>query len=335
MISIVCPFYNEQDAIGPFIASVVPVMESLGEDFELVCVNDGSRDSTLDLLVSAAQHDPRIRIVDLSRNFGKEAALTAGLDHARGDAVVPIDADLQDPPQVIVEFVKLWREGFEVVIGRRLDRSADSWGKRVAARMFYRVHNRIADVPIPEDVGDFRLLDRCVVDALRAMPERRRFMKGLFAWVGFRTAVVDYARAPRVAGKSKFNGWTLWNFAIEGITAFSTAPLRVWTYLGLGMAAAAFVYAGFIIVRTIVLGIDVPGYASLITIILLIGGMQLAGLGVIGEYVGRVYAESKQRPIYVVRRSFEGNRGGASPRQVHSRDRRDSDATRSSDTRCG
>lgn len=318
MISIVCPFYNEQDAIEPFIAGVVPVLESLGEDFELVCVNDGSSDRTLEGLVAATEHDGRVRVVDLSRNFGKEAALTAGLDYARGDAVVPIDADLQDPPQVIGEFVRLWREGYEVVIGRRLDRSADSWVKRVSAGMFYRVHNRIADVPIPEDVGDFRLLDRRVVDALRALPERRRFMKGLFAWVGFRTAVVDYARAPRVAGKSKFNGWQLWNFAIEGITAFSTTPLRIWTYLGLCMAAVAFVYAAFIVVRTIILGIDVPGYASLITIILLIGGMQLAGLGVIGEYVGRVYAETKQRPIYVVRRSYGGEPESCDARQSES-----------------
>lgn len=305
MISIICPLYNEEDAIGPFLERLSPVMESLGEPFEIVFVNDGSKDRTLERVLAARQADRRIRVVDLSRNFGKEAALTAGLDFARGDAVIPIDADLQDPPSVIVEFVRKWREGFKMVVGKRGDRQADSWPKRVSAAWFYRIHNRISDLQIPEDVGDFRLIDRCVVDALRQFPERRRFMKGLFELVGFDTAIVTYARAPRQAGRSKFSGWRLWNFALEGITSFSTAPLRVWTYIGLLMSSVAFLYAAFIVVKTLILGIDVPGYASLLTVMLMIGGLQLAGLGVIGEYIGRLYVESKQRPIYLVKGVFE------------------------------
>ena len=304
MISIICPLYNEEDAVGAFLECLIPVMESIGESFESLFVNDGSDDRTLERVLAAQQDDARIRVVDLSRNFGKEAALTAGLDFARGDAVIPIDVDLQDPPSVILEFVRKWREGFKMVVGKRSDRQADSWPKRVSAAWFYRIHNRISDLPIPEDVGDFRLMDRCVVDALRQFPERRRFMKGLFELVGFDTAVVAYARDPRRAGRSKFSGWKLWNFALEGITSFSTVPLRIWTYIGLLMSSAAFMYAAFIVVKTLILGIDVPGYASLLTIMLMIGGLQLAGLGVIGEYIGRLYVESKQRPIYLVKAVF-------------------------------
>lgn len=304
MISIICPLYNEEDAVGPFLERLIPVMESVGESFEILFVNDGSNDRTLECVLAARQADGRIRAVDLSRNFGKEAALTAGLDFARGDAVIPIDVDLQDPPTVIVEFVRKWREGFKMVVGKRGDRRADSWPKRVSAGLFYRIHNRISDLQIPEDVGDFRLIDRSVVDALRQFPERRRFMKGLFELVGFDTAVVTYARESRRAGTSKFSGWKLWNFALEGITSFSTAPLRIWTYIGLLMSLAAFLYAAFIVIKTLVLGIDVPGYASLLTVMLLIGGLQLAGLGVIGEYIGRLYLESKRRPIYLVKGVF-------------------------------
>ena len=304
MISIICPLYNEEDAVGPFLERLIPVMESVGESFEILFVNDGSNDRTLECVLAARQADGRIRAVDLSRNFGKEAALTAGLDFARGDAVIPIDVDLQDPPTVIVEFVRKWREGFKMVVGKRGDRRADSWPKRVSAGLFYRIHNRISDLQIPEDVGDFRLIDRSVVDALRQFPERRRFMKGLFELVGFDTAVVTYARESRLAGTSKFSGWKLWNFALEGITSFSTAPLRIWTYIGLLMSLAAFLYAAFIVIKTLVLGIDVPGYASLLTVMLLIGGLQLAGLGVIGEYIGRPYLESKRPPLYLVKGVF-------------------------------
>ena len=240
MISIVCPFFNEQDVVELFFASLVPLMESLGEEFEIVCVNDGSSDRTLELLVSAHQRDGRIRVIDLSRNFGKEAALTAGLDHAKGDAVVPIDADLQDPPQVIREFVRLWREGYEVVLGKRLDRSADSWLKRVTAAGFYRIHNRIADVAIPEDVGDFRLMDRRVIDALRALPERRRFMKGLFAWVGFRTAVVRLCARAQSGGQKQVQRLEALELRDRGRYRFQHRPAADMDLPGLGRGGDGF-----------------------------------------------------------------------------------------------
>jgi glycosyltransferase involved in cell wall biosynthesis len=212
-----------------------------------------------------------------------------------------MDADLQDPPELIPALISHWRQGYEVVLAKRSDRQSDGFLKKKTAELFYRLHNHISDTAIPENVGDFRLLDRAVVTALHALPERRRFMKGLFAWVGFKTATVEYARATRVAGKTKFTGWRLWNFALEGITSFSTMPLRVWTYLGTSFAIIGFLYALFIILRTLVFGVDLPGYASLLTAILFLGGIQLMGIGVIGEYIGRIYIESKQRPIYIVR----------------------------------
>ena len=316
-LSIVCPMRNEEQSIDPFLARLVPVLEAIpGLEYELVCVNDGSTDRTLPRLLEAQALNPAIRVVDLSRNFGKEAALTAGIDAARGDAVVPIDVDLQDPPEVIPKLVERWREGFEVVLARRADRSSDSWLKRFSAGMFYRLHNRIADESIPEDVGDFRLLARPVVEALRLLPERRRFMKGLFAWVGFRTTAVEYVREPRHAGDSKFNGWRLWNLALEGVTSFSTLPLRIWTYLGLVISAGSLSYAAYILVRTLVQGVDVPGYASLLVSILFLGGVQLIGMGVLGEYVGRLYQEAKQRPIYIVRATYERGQSGE-PASVH------------------
>ncbi len=306
MISIVCPFYNEHEVIDEFFRRLIPVLEATGEAFEIVCVNDGSRDDTLPGLLAAQKSNPGVRIVDLSRNFGKEAALTAGIDHARGDAVIPIDADLQDPPELIPRLIEKWREGFEVVLARRANRSTDGWLKAFTARCFYRVHNRLASPRIPEDVGDFRLMDRCVVESIRSLPERHRFMKGIFAWVGFKTACVDYVREARAAGASKFSGWRLWNLALEGITSFSTVPLRIWTYLGLAVAGLSFIYGAYIIVRTLVHGADMPGYASLFVAITFLGGLQLIGLGVIGEYLGRMYTETKQRPLYLVRRIHEG-----------------------------
>lgn len=305
VLSIVCPLYNEAESVAPFFARLLPVLESLGEAFEIVCVNDGSLDTTLDQLIAARQRESRIRIWDLSRNFGKEAALTCGIDQARGDAVIPIDADLQDPPELITEMVRVWRQGFDVVLAQRVDRRSDPVLKRKTAEWFYRLHNAISEPAIPLNVGDFRLLDRRVVEALKSLPERRRFMKGLFAWVGFRQAVIPYAREPRLEGRSKFSGWRLWNFALEGITSFSTAPLRIWTYLGVAVALSAFAFGIFIIGRTILLGRDLPGYASLITVVLFLGGMQLIGLGVFGEYLGRIYSESKGRPIYVVRDRYQ------------------------------
>lgn len=306
LISIVVPFFNEGEVVATFYERITGVANSICDlEFEFVCVNDGSRDDTLDKLVQLAADDARVRVIDLSRNFGKEAALTAGLDEARGDAVIPMDADLQDPPELISTLISHWRQGYEVVLAKRSDRGSDSFLKRKSAELFYRMHNHISDTSIPENVGDFRLIDRAVVTALHILPERRRFMKGLFAWVGFKTTTVDYVRAPRVGGKTKFSGWKLWNFALEGITSFSTAPLRVWTYLGTSFATIGFLYALYIILRTLVFGVDVPGYASLLTAILFLGGIQLIGIGVIGEYVGRIYIESKQRPIYIVRNRLQ------------------------------
>ena len=244
-------------------------------------------------------------MIDLSRNFGKESALTCGIDYALGQAVIPIDADLQDPPELIGEMVTLWRQGFDVVLAQRSDRSVDHFLKRKTSEWFYRLHNLLAEVAIPPNVGDFRLMDRKAVEAIKRLPERQRFMKGLFAWVGFRQATIPYARETRQADESKFSGWRLWNFALEGITSFSTAPLRIWTYLGMVTAVAAFVYGAFLIGWVMLLGREVPGYASLITVVLFLGGVQLIGIGVLGEYLGRIYIEAKERPVYIVRDTLE------------------------------
>jgi glycosyltransferase involved in cell wall biosynthesis len=306
LLSLVVPFYNEQDAIPLFFEKVVPELELIGGvSFEIVCVNDGSTDGTLGELLHHSEFDKRIRIIDLTRNFGKEAALSAGLDEARGDIIVPFDADLQDPPSLIASLVEKWREGYDVVLARRANRESDSRLKRSTASVFYRLHNRLSEVKIPENVGDFRLITREVATALQSLPESRRFMKGLFAWVGYRTATVDYTRVERAAGTSKFSGWKLWNFALEGFTSFGTLPLRIWTYVGATVALLALVWAFFLITRTVFFGVDVPGYASLVSSILILGGIQLIGIGVLGEYVGRIYFESKNRPVYLVRRRYE------------------------------
>lgn len=305
VVSIVVPFYNEGDGVTAFFDAIRPILSSVQNiHFEVVCIDDGSQDDTLDRLIRVAQVDSRFVVLELSRNFGKEAALTAGIEAARGDAVIPIDADLQDPPSLVPKMIAEWRAGADVVLARRADRSTDSVLKRLTAGAFYRVHNTMSDVPIPANVGDFRLMDRCVVEALRRLPERQRFMKGLFAWVGFRTVTVDYVREPRAVGQTKFSGWKLWNFALEGITSFSTAPLKVWTYLGAVGASAAVLYAAFIVVRTLMFGVDVPGYASMLVLILFFGSLQLVSVGLLGEYLGRVYLETKQRPTYLVRRYY-------------------------------
>lgn len=305
-LSLVVPVYNEAEMVEFFLERVKQVFENTPSiRLEVVYVNDGSSDETLNSLITLQASNPFIRIVDLSRNFGKEAALTAGLRAATGEVVVPIDVDLQDPPELIHNMVEKWREGYDVVLGRRINRDNDSWIKRVSASWFYRIHNRLAEPEIPENVGDFRLMDRVVVDSLNNFPESRRFMKGLFAWIGFRTACVDYSRPTRAAGTSKFNGWRLWNFALEGITSFSTTPLRLWTYLGSTVALLSFLFALLIVLKILILGIDVPGYASIVVTITFLGGLQLIGIGVIGEYLGRSYIESKRRPIYLVRRIYE------------------------------
>lgn len=306
LLSLVVPFYNEEEMISHFFARVIPILEEIQEiRFEILCVNDGSRDRTLERLIAVSQLDTRVRVVDLTRNFGKEAALTAAIFEARGDLIVPFDADLQDPPEVIAKLVDKWREGNEVVLAKRADRQSDSLLKKWTALIFYRIHNEVSEVPIPENVGDFRLFTRNVCESLKSLPESCRFMKGLFAWVGYKTAVVEYTREKRAAGKTKFSGWKLWNFALEGITSFSTLPLRVWTYVGVTVALVALVRALWLVVRTLVYGVDVPGYASLATAILLLGGIQLIGIGVLGEYVGRIYMESKGRPVYLIRKRYE------------------------------
>ena len=304
-VSLVVPFFNESDGVESFFHAILPILDGVPDiRFEVVCIDDGSRDDTLIKLIALVGRDARFQVVELSRNFGKEAALTAGIDSARGDAVIPIDADLQDPPELIPFLITEWQKGAEVVLARRADRSADSYIKRKTAALFYRFHNRMSHVKIPENVGDFRLIDRSVVDALKSLPERQRFMKGLFAWVGFRTVSVDYTRHARAMGKTKFSGWKLWNLALEGITSFSTAPLKIWTYVGMAGAALTFFYASFIVLRTLIRGVDVPGYASLLVAVLFFGSLQLVSVGVLGEYIGRIYLETKQRPSYLVRRHY-------------------------------
>ena len=303
-LSLIVPVMNEEAAIDAFVARVVPILEKLDDpaarSFEILFIDDGSSDATLTRIRAANAADPRIRALSFSRNFGKEAALSAGLDATRGLAVIPLDVDLQDPPETIAAMVAKWREGFEVVYGVRDNRETDTLPKRLTADLYYRAHNWLSADKIPEHAGDFRLLDHKVVEVIRRLPERNRFMKGLFAWAGFRQAAVGYHREERKLGTSKFNYWKLWTLAVDGITSASTVPLRVWSYVGALVALGALAYAGFIVVRTLAFGIETPGYASTMVAILFLGGLQLLSLGVLGEYVGRILTETKQRPLYVV-----------------------------------
>jgi polyisoprenyl-phosphate glycosyltransferase len=304
-ISIIVPFYNEGEGVAHFYNAICEVINQITDfDFELICIDDGSQDDTLSRLISIVEQDFRFHIIELSRNFGKEAALTAGIDVAAGDAIIPIDSDLQDPPELIPELIAEWLRGAEVVLAKRIDRSSDSFVKRKTAEIFYQLHNRISTIKIPENCGDYRLMDRIVVDAIKRLPEQHRFMKGLFGWVGFKTVSINYVRGPRRAGTTKFSGWKLWNFALEGITAFSTFPLKLWSYLGLLGTVITFVYAIFIIVRTLIHGIDIPGYASLLVVVLFLGSLQLVSIGMLGEYIGRIYMETKNRPLYVIRKYY-------------------------------
>lgn len=300
-LSLVAPMYNEEDGIDLFLSTVVPILESVTPDYEIICVNDGSSDRTFEKLVEAHSKNPRVKVVNLSRNFGKDLALSAGLDYASGLGVIPIDSDLQDPPELIPELVARWREGFDMVLAMRSDRGSDSFIKRTTANYFYKLVGRIGDVKIPPNVGDFRLIDRRVLGALALMPERTRFMKGIFAWLGFKQTTVTYARAARAAGTTKFRYWRLWNFALEGIASFTTLPLRVWSYFGFFVSLVAILYTAVVILRVLIFGIDVPGYASVMAAVLFFSGVNLMGLGIIGEYLGRVFIEVKQRPIYIVR----------------------------------
>ena len=299
-LSLIIPMHNEAEVLPTTLAAVHAALGGLGVEYEIIGVDDGSTDETFAVLSGLAAADPRLRGLRLSRNFGKEAALSAGLDHCDGDMVVPIDADLQDPPALIADFIALWEAGYDVVYGVRTERRSDTFFKRATAGVFYRIFNRISDVPIPGDTGDFRLMDKAVVQALRVLPERNRFMKGLFAWVGFRQVGVPYARPERAAGTTSFNGPRLFRFALDGITAFSTAPLRVWSLVGLAGATAALGYALFLIVHVLVQGRDIPGYASLMVVLLLFSSFQMIALGVFGEYLGRMYQEIKGRPLYII-----------------------------------
>ncbi len=301
LISIVVPAYNEQDVLRAFHERLSPVLAQLSAPVEVIYVNDGSSDDTLEVLLSLKEKDSRVAILDLSRNFGKEIALTAGLDHASGDAVIVIDADLQDPPELIPEFLQQWHEGYDVVYAQRTEREGESALKKATAYVFYRVMQRASRVKIPEDTGDFRLLSRRAVDSLKQLREQHRFMKGLFAWIGYPQKAVSFQREARAAGQTKWNYWRLWNFALEGITSFTTAPLKFATYIGLITAFAAFTYGVWIIYKTLAFGEPVRGYPSLMVVILFLGGVQLFTIGIIGEYLGRMFNETKRRPLYIVK----------------------------------
>ena len=306
LISVIVPVFNEEDVIHHFLEATRSVLNQTGLEFEYVFIDDGSRDGTADILSQELKAGLPGRLLALSRNFGKEAALSAGLEAARGEIAVIMDADLQDPPELILEMLNGWRAGYDVVYGLRVDRSSDTLVKRSTANMFYRLFNKLANIDMPANAGDYRLIDRAVIDALLRLPERNRFMKGLFAWVGFPAMALPYERPPRKAGTGKFNYWKLWNFALDGLTGFTTLPLRVWFYGGVIVSLAAFAYAIYLVLRVFVSGIDVPGYASLMVALLFFSGVQLLSIGMVGEYIARLFNEAKQRPVYILQDVIEG-----------------------------
>ena len=301
ILSLIIPVYNEEESIDLFLAKVADAIARLRYDFEFIFVNDGSTDATLQKLLNAHEADPRIKIINFSRNFGKDTALTAGYRFASGDAVIPMDVDLQDPPELIRDFTAKWEEGYDVVLGVRSRRHSDTPFKSITAGLFYKAFNLLSSNRIVPNAGDYRLMNRAAVNALNQLPERIRFMKGLYAWVGFKQAIVTYERPPRALGSTKWNVRKLWNFALDGITGFSTLPLRIWSGFGFAFAFFGFLYALYTIIRTLIFGVDVPGYPSLMVAILVIGGMILISLGIIGEYLGRIYEEAKERPLYIIR----------------------------------
>ncbi|MGM0515411.1 MAG: glycosyltransferase family 2 protein [Pseudomonadota bacterium] len=301
-ISLVVPVFNEEEAIPLFYKSVREYKEFAEKDIEIVFVNDGSYDKTENIISALSLADEKIKVINFTRNFGKEPALFAGLEASSGDVIIPIDVDLQDPIDVIPLLLNKWENGAEVVLAKRIDRQSDGRMKRKTAEWFYRIHNKISKPAIEENVGDFRLMSREVVDNIKLLPERNLFMKGILSWVGGKVDIVEYSRAQRVAGSSKFNGWKLWNLAIEGITSFSTFPLRVWAYIGFFVATLSFTYGAWMILDKLIWGNPVPGYSSIIVSILFLGGVQLIGIGVLGEYVGRIYIETKRRPRYIVKK---------------------------------
>jgi polyisoprenyl-phosphate glycosyltransferase len=304
LLSVVIPCYNEENGVETLFSHLLPALRALGVPFEVVCVNDGSRDATLEHLVAAARLESCIKVVDLSRNFGKERALSAGLAHASGEVVVPMDADLQHPPEAIAAMIDKWRDGWEVVYAVRDHRTGQGFSEKLFAKAFYWFFDHLSEMPLPREVGDFRLMDRKVVDAINGMPERSRFMKGIFAWVGFRQTGVVYVQAERAVGTTKFNFLRLLAFAIDGLTSFSNFPLRVWGAVGAVISSLAFVYIVVRIIKTLVWGIDVPGYESILASVLFLGGVQLLTLGILGDYLGRVFNEVKGRPLYIVREVY-------------------------------
>jgi glycosyltransferase involved in cell wall biosynthesis len=306
LISIVVPAYNEEEVLTEFHETVDKALSRLPFDLEIIYINDGSTDATLDIINGLRANDKRITLIDLSRNFGKEIALSAGLHKAAGDAVVIIDADLQDPPGLIPELIKEWQNGYDVVYAKRTLRSGESLLKKTTAHFFHRILQHIGNFSIPEDTGDFRILSRRAVNALNTFKEHHRFMKGLFAWIGFKQKAVHYKRDSRRAGKSKWNYWRLWNFALDGITSFTIAPLKISTYIGTITALSAFGYGVYMLIETLLHGNEVPGYPSLIVIILILGGVQLIAIGILGEYLGRIFNETKQRPLYFINEYLPG-----------------------------
>ncbi len=302
------PVFNEAETVRIFYQTVRQFEPLQQYEVEIVFINDGSKDKTAEIIEDLASNDKNVVLLNFTRNFGKEPALFAGLEYATGDAVIPLDVDLQDPIEIIPEMIQKWRSGADIVLAKRKDRSSDGPLKRTSAEWFYKLHNKISTPKIEENVGDFRLMSREIVNDIKLLPERNLFMKGILSWVGGTVAVVEYVRAPRVAGSSKFNGWKLWNLALEGITSFSTVPLRIWTYLGLGVASLALCYAIWMVIDKLIRGNPVPGYPSIMTAILFLGGVQLIGIGVLGEYIGRIYIESKRRPRYILKRLPNGSR---------------------------
>lgn len=307
-ISLVVPVLNEEESIPIFYEAVRKSVELNDYDVEIVFIDDGSTDNTKSILDRLAKSDHLVVPLIFTRNFGKEAALVAGIEHSTGSAVIPIDVDLQDPIDVIPQLIEKWLSGADMVLAKRIDRSTDSYLKRTTASMFYKFHNKVSSPKIEENVGDFRLISRQVVDGINKLPERNLFMKGILSWVGGKTDIVEYRRSSRVAGKTKFNGWKLWNLALEGITGFSTAPLKIWTYIGGLIAGLSFIYGAWMIAGTLFWGNDVKGYPSLLVSILFLGGVQLIGIGILGEYIGRIYIESKGRPRYILRKEKNENR---------------------------
>ncbi|WP_113454693.1 glycosyltransferase family 2 protein [Escherichia coli] len=306
-ISLVVPVFNEEEAIPIFYKTVREFEELKPYEVEIVFINDGSKDATESIINALSVSDPLVVPLSFTRNFGKEPALFAGLDNATGEAVIPIDVDLQDPINVIPHLIQKWQDGADMVLAKRTDRSTDGRLKRKSAEWFYKLHNKISNPKIEENVGDFRLMSREVVENIKLLPERNLFMKGVLSWVGGKIDVVEYARAERVAGNSKFNGWKLWNLALEGITSFSTFPLRMWTYIGLAVASLSFIYGAWMILDKLLFGNSVPGYPSLLVSILFLGGIQLIGIGVLGEYIGRIYIETKKRPKYILKKGENRN----------------------------